>query len=258
MYFRKPAALLRSFRLLKANFAVAKKETGQKENTGVDMTDAIREKPKAELLPAAASAGIVVDGKYVPPPEDRDGRSWVRTTAHIQVDPQTLYQLWNDVENVPQWQEQMVRVIRTGERTSHWSMRAGDKTFEWNSEILAAEPGRRLAWKTIDGDLYQAGEVIFEPAPGNRGTLVTLLQEFEIGKWPSAVATIGNRNPKQSVIENLRHFKALAETGEIPRVQGQPHGPRGMVAGVKESMYGEKIPTPPGQSRAAHTGSGKS
>jgi uncharacterized membrane protein len=200
----------------------------------------------------------VVAGKYIPPPEDRDGRSWVRTTAHVQADPQKLYQLWSDLENVPQWQEQIASVTRTGDRTSRWTMRVGDKTLEWNSEILAAEPGRRLAWKTIDGGLHQAGEVMFEPAPGSRGTLVTLLQEFEIGKWKSAMATIGNRNPKQIVIENLRHFKALAETGEIPRVQGQPHGPRGMVAGAKESMYGEKIPTPPGQGRAAQTGSGKS
>jgi uncharacterized membrane protein len=222
------------------------------------MTDVPREKPNAEPLPRAVGVGVAVEGKYIPPPEDRDGRSWVRTTAHVQADPQTLYEMWSDLENIPQWQEQIVSVTRTGDRTSHWTMQAGDKTIEWNSEILAAEPGRRLAWKTIDGDLHQAGEVIFEPAPGYRGTLVTLLQEFEIGKWKSAMATIGNRNPKQGVIENLRHFKALAETGEIPRVQGQPHGPRGLVAGAKESMYGEKIPTPAGQSRAAGTGSGKS
>lgn len=222
------------------------------------MTEALREKPNAETVPAAAAAGIVVSGKYIPPPEDRDGRSWVRTTALVQAEPEALYEMWSDLENVPQWQEQMVSVTRTGERTSHWTMRADDKTVEWNSEILADEPGQRIAWKSTHGDLQQAGEVIFEPAPGGRGTLVTLLQEFEIGKLKSAMATIGNRNPKQTVIENLRHFKALAETGEIPRVQGQPHGPRGMVAGAKESMYGEKIPTPTGQSRAAQTGSGKS
>jgi uncharacterized membrane protein len=221
------------------------------------MTDALKEKPNAELSSGAASAGILAGGKYIPPPEDRDGRSWVRTRALVQADPQTLYQLWSELENVPQWQEQIVKVVRTGDCTSRWTMQVGDKTLEWNAEIMAAEPGRRLAWKTIDGDLHQAGEVMFEPAPGNRGTLVTLLQEFEIGKWKSAMTTIGNRNPKQGVIENLRHFKALAETGEIPRVQGQSHGPRGMMAGAKESMYGEKIPTPPGQSRAAQTGSGK-
>jgi uncharacterized membrane protein len=217
------------------------------------MSDVLKEKPNAESLPMASTAGIVVDGKYIPPPEDGDGKSWVRTTALVQSDPHTLYRLWSDLENAPRWQEQLVQVTQTGPRTSHWIMRAGDNTYEWNSEILAAEPGRRLAWRTIDGDLPNAGEVVFEPAPGNRGTLVTLLQEFAIGKLKSAMATVGNRNPKQMATENLRHFKALAETGEIPRVQGQPHGPRGTIAGAKESMYGEKIPTPPGQDRAGRT-----
>jgi uncharacterized membrane protein len=219
------------------------------------MSDALKEKPNAEQLPSALSAGMAVGGKYIPPPEDRDGRSWVRTTALIQAEPDTLYRMWSDLGNVPQWQEQIVQVTSTGPRTSHWTMRAGDKTLQWNYEVLAAEPGRRIAWRSVDGDIHQAGEVIFELAPGKRGTLVTLLQEFEIGKLKSALAAIGNRSPRQTAIENLRHFKALAETGEIPRTQGQSHGPRGTVAGAKESMYGEKIPTPPSQSRAARTGS---
>jgi uncharacterized membrane protein len=221
------------------------------------MSEALRERPNAEPLPLSAAAGTVVSGEYVPPPEDKDGRTWVRTTALVQADPQALYDLWSDIENAPQWQEQVVQVTRTSDRVSRWTMRVDDKTIEWNSEILNAEPGRRMAWRTIDGDLHQAGEVIFEPAPGNRGTLVTVLMAFEIGKLKSALATIGNRNPKQTAIENLRHFKALAEAGEIPRTQGQSHGPRGTIAGAKESMYGERIPTPLGQGQAATTGSGK-
>ncbi|MBV9886750.1 MAG: SRPBCC family protein [Acidobacteria bacterium] len=165
--------------------------------------------------------------------------------------------MWSDVENVPQWQEQIVQVTRTGPRTSHWTMRAADRTIEWNSEILAAVPGRRLAWRTVDGDVMQAGEVVFEPAPGNRGTLVTLLQEFQIGKLANAIASLVSRNPKQTAIENLRHFKSLAETGEIPRTQGQSHGTRGTVASTKESMYGEHIPTPPGSNSAVHAAGGE-
>jgi hypothetical protein len=61
---------------------------------------------------------------------------------------------------------------------------------------------------------------------------------------------VSNRNPKQSVIENLRHFKAFLETGEIPRTQGQPHGPRGMSGKLKAEVYGEHIETPPGLKRA--------
>ena len=133
--------------------------------------------------------------------------------------------------------------------TSHWVMASGDKTIEWDSEILADEPGRRIAWRSIGGESDNAGEVVFEPSPGDRGTVVTVLQEFRLGKLASFWETAVGRSPRQAVIENLRHFKALAETGEIPRTQGQPHGPRGMVAGIKKSMYGEKVATPSGKSK---------
>jgi uncharacterized membrane protein len=92
---------------------------------------------------------------------------------------------------------------------------------------------------------------VFEPAPGGRGTMVIVLQEFRMGKLAAAWATVVGRNPKQAVIENLRHFKALAETGEIPRTQGQPHGERGVVGKLKQSVYGENVATPSGEERLA-------
>ena len=76
--------------------------------------------------------------------------------------------------------------------------------------------------------------------------MVTVLQEFRMGKLASAWETLVGRNPKQAVIENLRHFKAIAETGEIPRTQNQPHGDRGVIGKVKASTYGEKVPVPSG------------
>jgi uncharacterized membrane protein len=210
------------------------------------MSNEIRETSSDERSNSTVSAGIVVDGRYIPPPQDKDGKLWVRTSALIKGEPQRLYDLWRAVERAPQWQEQIIQVTVTGGRTSHWLMRSGQETLEWDSQILADEPGRRIAWKSIGGELENAGEVIFDRAPGDRGTIVTVLQEFRMGKWASAWETLFGRNPKQAVVENLRHFKALAETGEIPTTQGQPHGPRGTVAEAKKSMYGEKIPTPPG------------
>jgi uncharacterized membrane protein len=192
------------------------------------------------------SAAVTLDGRYLPPPEDKDGKVWVRTSAIIQAEAQELYARWRDIEAAPTWQEQIEQVVKTGERTSHWVMRKGDKTIEWDSELLADEPGKRLAWRSTGGDSDNAGEVVFEPAPTGRGTLVTLLQEFRIGKLASAWETLTGRNPKQLVIENLRHFKALAETNEIPRTQGQPHGPRGTIGSGKSSAYGEKIELPHG------------
>ena len=215
------------------------------------MSNPLSEKPHLEPLAQSGGAGVIFDGRYLPPPEDKDGKIWARATVRIQAEPRDLYQLWRDVEKAPLWQEQIVSVSRTGEKTSHWTMKAGDKIIEWDSEVLADEPANRIAWRSIAGESNNAGEVIFEPAPGGRGTQVTVLQEFRMGKLTSAWETLVGRNPKQAVIENLRHFKALAETGEIPRIEGQPHGPRGSVGSLKASVYGEKIPTPPANNRMA-------
>jgi uncharacterized membrane protein len=196
-------------------------------------------------------AAVTLDGRYLPPPEDKDGKMWVRTSAIIQGEAQELYARWRDVEAAPTWQEDIQEVVKTGEKTSHWVMRKDDKTIAWDAEILADEPGKRIAWRSTGGDVDNAGEVVFEPAPTGRGTMVTLLQEFKMGKLASAWETLVGRNPKQGVIENLRHFKALAETGEIPRTEGQPHGPRGIIGGGKEQVYGEKVALPQDTRRAS-------
>lgn len=215
------------------------------------MSNSFAEKPNAEPLPTSGRAGVLLNGRYLPPPEDKEGKIWVRTSTIVQADPEELYSLWRDVESAPLWQEEIVSVEKTGLTTSHWIMRSGEDTIEWDSEILADEPGKRIAWQSIFGESENAGEVIFEPATAGRGTYVTVLQEFRMSKLASAWETLSGRNPKQSIVENLRHFKAYVETGEIPRTQGQPHGPRGVIGEAKESMYGENIETPPVTTRRA-------
>jgi uncharacterized membrane protein len=222
------------------------------------MSTAFTEKPNAEAPPRSTGASIILDNRYTPPPEDKDGKLWVRTSANVQASPKELYALWRNVEDAPLWQEEIESVEVTGPTTSRWTMRSGGgkdsesdgKSITWDSEVLADEPGVRIAWRSIGGESENAGEVIFEPAPGGRGTIVIVLQEFRMGKLASAWETFVGRDPKQAVIENLRHFKALAETGEIPRSQNDPHGDRGLIGNVKRSMFGEKIPTPPGTDAA--------
>lgn len=209
------------------------------------MADVLKEAPKVEPALNESSAGVVLNGHYMAPPPDKNGKVWARATARVQASPQELYALWHDLERVPQWQEMITDVISTGPKTSHWVMQAGGKTVEWDSEILNDEPGRRITWRSTGGDVDQAGEVVFEPAPGGRGTDVIVLQEFWQGKMATIAETIFARNPKQAVIENLRHFKAYAETGEIPRIEGQPHGPRGASGKLKGNLYGENIEAPP-------------
>ena len=224
----------------------------QQESIGV--REDPEEKPMSEVETAPnveANAGITLNGRYMPPPEDRDGKRWVRTTALVQAEPNELYKIWRDVEQAPMWQEQIVSVTTMGPTRSHWVMESNGKQIEWESEILKDEPGKRIAWRSIEADTQNAGEVVFEKAYSERGTMVTVLQEFGMSALVSFWETVVGRNPKQVVIENLRHFKALAETGEIPRTMGQSHGPRGKIGEMKEAMYAETEPPPPGYLRKA-------
>ena len=145
----------------------------------------LEEKQLAENQPESLSAGVALNGRYLPPPQDKDGKIWVRTSALIQADAERLYQMWRNVESAPTWQEQIKNVSVTG-KTSHWIMQANDKTIEWDSEILADEPGKRIAWHSIGGESDNAGEVIFETAPGGRGTLgYCFCRSLGWANWPA-------------------------------------------------------------------------
>jgi uncharacterized membrane protein len=68
------------------------------------------------------------------------------------------------------------------QRTAVWRARERITSLKEKAD----EPGKRIAWRSIGGESDNAGEVIFEDAPGGRGTLVTVLQEFRMGKLASA------------------------------------------------------------------------
>ena len=189
------------------------------------------------------------------PNEQKDGWLHAHARQSILVEPRALYAMWSDVTKFPLWQEHVVSVTPTGgagSKTSHWVMGNPDdengKRLEFDSEIVEDVPGSKLAWKSIGGDVEQHGEVSFATRRDGRGTVVTLIQHFRIGALANAAASTAERGPKQTVINNLLHFKQMAETGEIPSVEGQPHGPRGLSGGIKAWMYGETNPTPPGSS----------
>jgi uncharacterized membrane protein len=150
--------------------------------------------------------------------------------------------------------EYVISVTESTDTLSHWVFGDPDdpdaKRIEFDSEIIADEPGKRIAWKSVTGDHDESGEVTFEPSFNGRGTLVTLVETMKVpgGSAGNALAALTKRSPKQIVIENLRHFKQLAESGEIPSVVGQPNGPRGFSGSLKSKLYGETNPTPPGTS----------
>lgn len=147
--------------------------------------------------------------------------------------PQECYEFWRDPTHMTRISPMVESVTVLDERTSRWLIRSPLGTqIEWDSKITGETPGERISWRSVDGGgLYHAGVIRFEPATGNRGTLVSISVHFRV---PGGAAGVGlvkllGANPRSEVREDLRRFKQLLEAGEIPTTRGQPSGRRSLL-----------------------------
>lgn len=203
--------------------------------------------------------GFPLAGEQYVPLVDKteDGRVYSHALQTINADADALYAFWKDVDSFPLWMERVVSCTPVDDNVTHWVMGNPEDEkgarVEFDSKIVEDEPGRKLAWESTTSGIDQSGSVTFTPHPAGRGTIVQLRQVVRVpaGAIGNAAVSVAERGPRQIVIEDLRHFKEMAEAGSIPSVKGQPHGPRGFSGSVKEWMYGETNPTPPGASKSA-------
>jgi uncharacterized membrane protein len=77
--------------------------------------------------------------------------------------------------------------------------------------------------KALDG-----ASVTFRPAPGDRGTEIhaELAGHGGADGLAGVVKKVTGAVPLAKVKDELRHFKQLVETGEVPRSEGTPEGER--------------------------------
>ena len=148
----------------------------------------------------------------------------VEKTITINRSPEEVYAFWRDFENLAQFMEHLESVKTEGNR-SHWVAKAPlGMTVEWDAEVYNETPGEMIAWRSLEGsEVDTAGSVHFKPAPGGRGTEVTVNLKYNPpgGKVGAAFAKLFGEEPSQQISEDLRRFKRIMETGEIPTVAGQ-------------------------------------
>lgn len=169
-----------------------------------------------------------------------------QATFTINRAPQELYDMWHAVENASKWMETVrsVTIHQLDPKVSHWvADLPGGSQLEWDAEWTAEEPGERLAWRTIgDPQIPAAGQISFEPAASGRGTVVRVSQQLLLpgGRLAASLGGLVSRTPGAFVKENLRHFKQLAEAGEIPTTKGQPAGKRGALTAISQALQGDR------------------
>jgi uncharacterized membrane protein len=152
----------------------------------------------------------------------------VRRSLSIRKSPEELYQFWHNFENLPRFMYHLESVKVTGGSRSHWVAKGPAKSkVEWDAEIIDDEPNHLIAWQSLpDSDVENWGTIRFEHSPATKETIVTV----DIGYNPPAgaigalVAKLFGESPEQQIKDDLRRFKQLMETGEIPTIEGQSAG----------------------------------
>jgi uncharacterized membrane protein len=140
-----------------------------------------------------------------------------------------LYGFWRDADHLPKFMRFLEAVRKIDDRHAEWIARIpGDLgTVRWETEITEDQPGERIAWRTLPGsDIEETGDIRFEAAPGGRGTIVRI--DLDYRHPGDGISHLAAKLLKpafaEMVREDMRRFRSLMETGEVPTIEGQPMG----------------------------------
>ena len=168
--------------------------------------------PTAFKDPNPAAAGLSTTSD--------DSGDLIGRTVTINAPRQALYAFWRDFRNLPLFMENIESVHVFDERRSHWVVKGpADSTVEWDAVIVEDVPGESIAWSTTDeAEVPNSGRIEFHDTTNGRGTQVTvnIVYDPPVGKLGKAVAKLFGREPTIQARQDLRRFKQLMETGEIP------------------------------------------
>jgi uncharacterized membrane protein len=135
-----------------------------------------------------------------------------------------VYSYWRNLENLPSFMRHLDSVKVLGGRRSRWRAAApAGMSVEWEAEVVQDRENEWIAWRSVEGSgIENSGSVRFTPAPGARGTEVRVQLQYRppAGSLGRAVARMFGEEPEQQITEDLRRFKQLLETGEIPVSDG--------------------------------------
>jgi uncharacterized membrane protein len=163
---------------------------------------------------------------------------YLERSIAVSKSPEECYRFWRSFENLPRFMQSLESVRQLDERRSRWVAKGPMATrLEWTSEITADRPGEEVAWRTLDDSgAANAGSVRFEVAPAGRGTIVRVSLHYSPrgGALGAGLVRLLGHDPQSRIREDLRRFKQVMETGEIPTTRGQPAGRRSLLGRVTQ------------------------
>jgi uncharacterized protein YndB with AHSA1/START domain len=168
-------------------------------------------------------------------------------TIEISAPVERVFDLFSDFESFPRWMSHIREVRYTGRRYTRWTADAPlGSSVEWEAETTHFEPDRRIAWRSVRGDVDTEGEVVFQET--SRGTtLVRVVLGYDppAGRFGAMVARLFGSNPEQQLEEDLERFASVAEERSPRRARGgfeeQRRGGRATTTAIRAGGHGPRM-----------------
>ena len=160
---------------------------------------------------------------------DRDTSDYplIGKTVTVGKSRQELFAVWRDFTRFPEFMDNVRAVERLDGKRSCWVIAGpAGKDVELVTRITEERPGELIAWASEpESQIKTEGKVEFLDAAPGRGTMVRLTMRYDppggiIGR---GIAKALQREPQVQARRDLRRFKQLMETGELP-VNASPSG----------------------------------
>jgi uncharacterized membrane protein len=195
---------------------------------GAAMADAGADRTRGALAAAAVMGATALDvlcaQRLQRGPHDHSRHVRVEQAVTINRSIEDVFRYWHDFQNFPTFMRHLESVEVLGNGRTRWRAKApAGTTVEWEAETVIDRENEWIAWRSIEGSqIENSGSVRFQRAPGARGTEVRVQLEYHppAGLVGRAVAWMFGEEPSQQVKDDLRRFKQLMETGEIPISDG--------------------------------------
>lgn len=151
--------------------------------------------------------------------------STITESVTIEVPARAAYEQWAAYETLPRFSDGVINVERRGEDVTHWTVNIAGVTREFDAQVLERIPGRRLAWRSIDGPSH-AGALEFEALDDHTTRVTARMDLAPEGFAETAADKLGVINIR--VRRDLQQFKQYMEDGggQAPQTwQDQWHEP---------------------------------
>jgi uncharacterized membrane protein len=133
--------------------------------------------------------------------------------VEVNATPEKVYGWWRGLTNLPSILPDVKKIeARGGDDTmTHWVVSGPlGKDIEWDAKIVEDVANQRLAWRSVDGHVDNAGAVRFDDHGETTGVEVSLQYDPPAGVVGDVVAKLFS-DPQEKVERALAVFKEQIE-----------------------------------------------